>query len=422
MHRSRWLAGAIAGALLASAQPLLAATPLKFWTFLTVDSPDPRSEALKSVIEGFNKSQNDYEVQIQSINYGRIDNQVIQATAAGEGPDILNVYSDLLPMHIAAKTIVPLDDFVAKMSAPERDDFVVKLNLFQTGGKQMAVPWESRVWLLWYRKDLLDKAGLQPPKTLDQLATDAAKVTTPQVMGFTMGASTGNLGAGAYETFIPLLWASGGDLTDDKGKATFASDAGVKALTWLRDLTTKHQAMRTTVVSMTADDMVSSMKAGTAATIFGGSYRVAAARAGNLPADAIVTAPVPGWTADKPAPARVASQTLTIGANSKNKEGAWRFIQYYLSPQSQLAFAKASVMPVRGSVYKDAFFQTPQGQETQRWATYAREYGRLTKTPTDFAKLSELLAKAIQEVLLKGADPKKALDQAANDYNAQHKE
>jgi len=422
MNRNRWLAAAFAGILLALAQPLLAATPIKFWTFLTVDSPDPRSAALKSVIEGFNKSQSEYEVQIQSINYGRIDNQVIQATAAGEGPDVLNVYSDLLPTHIAAKTVVPLDAYVAKMSPADRDDFVVALKLFQFDGKQMAIPWESRVWLLWYRKDLLAKAGLQPPRTLDELAQDAGKVTTPQVMGFTMGASTGNLGAGAYETFIPLLWASGGDLTDAQGKATFNSDAGVKALTWLRDLVTKHQGMRTTVVSMTADDMVSSMKAGTAAMILGGSFRVAAARAGNLPPDAIVTAPVPGWTADKPAPARVASQTLTIGANSKNKDGAWKFIQYYLSPQSQLAFAKASVMPVRGSVYNDAFFKTEQGQETQRWGAYAREHGRLTKTPTDFAKLSELLAKSIQEVLLKGADPKQALNTAANEYNAQHKE
>lgn len=418
MRRFRFLAIV----LFAIAQPLLAATPIKFWTFLTVDSPDPRSAALKSVIEGFNKSQSEYEVQIQSINYGRIDNQVIQATAAGEGPDVLNVYSDLLPMHIAAKTIVPLEEFVAKMPAAERDDFVVKLNLFQSGGKQMAVPWESRVWLLWYRKDLFDKAGLVLPKTLDQLAQDAAKVTTPQMMGFAMGASTGNLGAGAYETFIPLLWASGGDLTDSGGKATFNSAAGIKALDWLRDLVTKYKAMRTSVVSMTADDMVNSMKAGTAASIIGGSYRVAAARAGNLPQDAIATAPIPGWTPDKPAPARVASQTLTIGANSKHKDGAWKFIQYYLSPASQLAFAKASVMPVRGSVYKDAFFQTPQGDETQRWAAYAREHGRLTKTPTDFAKLSELLAKAIQEVLLQGADPKKALDTAADAYNAQHKE
>ncbi len=420
MHSKRWLAALLAGLVISIAQPLFAATTLKFWTFLTVDSPDPRSAALKSVIEGFNKSQSEYEVQIQSINYGRIDNQVIQATAAGEGPDIINVYSDLLPTHIAAKTIVPLDAYVSKMSAAEQNDFVMPLKQFQDGGKQMAIPWETRVWLLWYRKDLLAKASLQPPKTLDELGQVAGKLTTPQVMGFSMGASTGNLGAGAYETFIPLLWAAGGDITDAQGKATFNSEAGVKALTYLHDLVTKYNGMRSTVVSMTADDMVSSFKAGTAAMVIGGSYRVAAARAGQT--ENLVTAPIPGWTADKPTPARVAGQTLAIGANSKNKDGAWKFIQYYLSAPSQLAFAKAGVMPVRASVYKDAFFQSPQGEETQRWATYAKDHGRLTRTPTDFAKLSESLARAIQEVLLKSADPKKALDAAASEYNGQHKE
>src|SRR5215813_5089590 len=420
MQTKRWLAGLLAGLIFGIAQPLFAATPLKFWTFLTVDSPDPRSAALKSVIEGFNKSQSEYEVQIQSINYGRIDNQVIQATAAGEGPDIINVYSDLLPTHIAAKTIVPLDAYVSKMSAQEQNDFVMPLKAFQDGGKQMAVPWETRVWLLWYRKDLLAKAGVQPPKTLDELGEAAGKVTTPQVMGFAMGASTGNLGAGAYETFIPLLWAAGGDITDAQGKATFNSDAGVKVLNYLHDLEAKYKGMRSTVVSMTADDMVSSFKAGTAAMVIGGSYRVAAARAGQP--ENLVTEPIPGWSADKPTPARVAGQTLSIGANSKNKDGAWKFIQYYLTAPSQLAFAKAGVMPVRSSVYKDPFFQTPQGEETQRWATYAKDHGRLTRTPTDFAKLSENLAKAIQEVLLKNADAKKSLDAAAADYNAQHKE
>ena len=54
------------------------------------------------------------------------------------------------------------------------------------------------MWLLWYRKDLFDKAGVARAEAPDELAADAAKVTTAeQIMGFTMGASTGNLGAGA---------------------------------------------------------------------------------------------------------------------------------------------------------------------------------------------------------------------------------
>jgi len=412
----------VSGALLAVvtlAAPIASAqTPLKMWTFIATSGTDPRSAALKSVVDNFNKSQKDFVVEVESIPFARIDNSVIQATAAGQGPDILNVYSDQLALHVSAKTIMPLDELLAKEPDTFRNDFVTKLDFFSFDGKKMAVPWETRVWLLWYRADLLKAAGLGVPKTLDELATTGAKLSTDQTMGFSFGASTGALGAGAIETFIPLLWAAGGDVFDASGKATINSPAGVRVVTWMRDLVAK-KAMRQSVVSMTIDDVMSSFKAGTTATTILGSFRVAAGRASAATGPNLATAPIPGWTADKPSPARLAGQTLTIGANTKHRDGAWRFIQYYLSPESQLAFARAGVMPSRLSTYTNAYFKDdPTGAEMRGWTTYAREYGRIGRTPSDFNKLSEELAKAIQSVLVQGTDPKQALDAAAAAYNS----
>jgi multiple sugar transport system substrate-binding protein len=393
-------------------------TTLRMWTFLATTGTDPRSTALKTVVDNFNKSQTQYTVEVESIPFARIDNSVIQATAAGQGPDILNVYSDQLALHVAAKTIVPLDELIAKEPETFRNDFVTKLDFFAFDGKRMAVPWETRVWLLWYRADLLKKAGAELPKTLDELASTGAKLTTDQVMGFGFGASTGALGAGAIETFTPLLWAAGGDLFDASGKATVNSPAGVRVLTWMRDLTVK-KAMRPSVVSMTIDDVMSSIKAGTMATTILGSFRVAAGRAASATGANLQTAPIPGWTADKPAPARLAGQTLTVGANTKHREGAWRFINHYLSPESQLLFARAGVMPSRLSTYNNAYFKDdPAGAEMRVWTGYARDHGRIGRTPSDFNKLSEEVAKAIQSVLVQGTDPKQALDAAAAAYNA----
>ncbi len=174
----------------AQAQP----KELKFWTFLATQGTDPRSKALNSIVEGFNASQNKYVVKVESINFARIDNVVIQSTAAGQGPDILNVYTDQLPLHVAAGTVQPLDAYFAKLPAAAQKDFVMDLNFVRYDGKLMALPWETRVWLLWYRKDLLDKAGVAVPKTTDELAQAAAKIATDQVMGFGFGASTGALG------------------------------------------------------------------------------------------------------------------------------------------------------------------------------------------------------------------------------------
>jgi multiple sugar transport system substrate-binding protein len=404
--------------LLAPAPFAAAQTSLKMWTFLATSGTDPRSAALKGIVDGFNKSQSKYVVEVESIPFARIDNSVIQATAAGQGPDILNVYSDQLALHVAAKTIQPLDALLAKEPDAFRNDFVTKLEFFAFDGKRMAVPWETRVWLLWYRADLLKAAGLAVPKTLDELTTVGARLGTDQTMGFGFGASTGALGAGAIETFTPLLWSAGGDLFDGSGKATINSPAGVRVLTWMRDLVPK-KAMRQTVVSMTIDDVMSSIKAGTMATTILGSFRVAAGRAATATGNNLQTAPIPGWTADKPAPARLAGQTLTIGANTKNGDGAWEFIKFYTSPESQLAFARAGVMPSRVSAYANAYFKDdPAGAEMRGWTNYARENGRIGRTPSDFNKLSEEVAKAIQSVLVQGADPKQALDAAAAAYNA----
>jgi multiple sugar transport system substrate-binding protein len=420
--KARWIrlaTAAMSALLLAGAAPFASAqTTLKMWTFLATTGTDPRSAALKGVVDSFNKSQKEYTVEVESIPFARIDNSVIQATAAGQGPDILNVYSDQLALHVAAKTIVPLDDLLAKEPDSFRNDFVTKLDFFTFDAKKMAIPWETRVWLLWYRADLLKAAGLGVPKTLDELASTGAKLSTDQTMGFSFGASTGALGAGAIETFTPLLWAAGGDLFDASGKTTINSPAGVRVVAWMRDLVTK-KAMRQSVVSMTIDDVMSSVKAGTTATTILGSFRVAAGRAAAATGNNLQTAPIPGWNADKPTPARLAGQTLTIGANTKSRAGAWRFIQYYLSPESQLAFARAGVMPSRVSTYNNAYFKDdPTGAEMRGWTTYAREHGRIGRTPSDFNKLSEELAKAIQSVLVQGTDPTQALNAAAAAYNA----
>ena len=407
--------------MLGSAGPAAAQTrELTFWTFLATQGTDPRSTALRNVVESFNKSQSKYAVKVESINFARLDNQVIQATAAGQGPDVLNVYSDQLPMHVAAKTIVPLDARYATLPAAQKD-FVFDLDFFRFDGALMALPWETRVWLLWYRKDLLDKAGQKVPANTDELQQVAAKISTDQVMGYGFGASTAALGAGAMEAFIPLFWSAGGTLFDAKGNATINSDAGVRVLSLYRDMVEKTKGMRATVSGMSVEDGMTAVRAGSLAMTTMGSFRVGAARNAAATGQNLQTAPVPGIGASaKPAPARLAGQTLTIGANCKDPEGAWAFIQHYLSPASQLEFAKAGVMPSRQATYTDRFFkEDPVARDLLAWSDYAKQHGRMEKTPKDFSKLSEELAKAIQKVLVQGANPKAALDEAAAAYNAQ---
>jgi len=393
-------------------------TTITFWTFLNPEAADPRSKALKATIEGFMAENPDVEVKTESIHWGKIDGLAIQAAAAGGGPDVLNVYSVQLTKHMNAKTVAPMNAYLEKWYAQNKGDYIIPLKETEYDGKVMALLWETRVWVLYYRQDLLEKAGLKPPQTLDELAKAAQKTGSDRLQGFVVGLSETQLGAAFVETFEPLLWGQGGSLLDAKGKAAFNSSAGERVMQWIADLV-RTGGMSKSAAGMNADDILSGFKAGTIGMSFQGSMRVSAAREAKDIGAQIHTVPMPGVAPGKPTPGMTAGQTLTIGANSKNREAAWRFIEYYLSPKAQLTFAKAGVLPVRKSVYNDSYFQTPQGRELIQWRDYIDKHGRVGRYPEDFAKMSELLARAAQDVVLKNVPAKQALDEAAAKYNAQ---
>jgi multiple sugar transport system substrate-binding protein len=397
-------------------------TELKFWTFLDPTGTDPRSQALKSVIDGYNESHPDTQVVAETIHFSQIDARVIQAAATGSGPDIVNVYSVQLPQHVAAGSIQPVTDYANAWLAENGDDYIFPIDAVTYDGEIMAMPWETRVWVLWYRQDILDGAGLELPNTLADLATVAGELrssTDGQVSGLAIGFSEASLGADFMEKFEPLLWGFGGQLLDEEGNAAFAGPEGVQAMQLVYDMVNSSDAMGRETLSMTADDVLAGIQSSTAYMAIEGSMRVGSARSAEGIGSNLATAPVPGLTPDEPLPALVAGQTLAIGATTSNPDAAWEFIQYYLSPESQLAFAKASVMPVRASIFETPeIADSPSGVELSAWRDYARDYGRMSRYPEDFPRLSEIVVRAAQNIVFNDAPIEEALQQAADEYNA----
>src|SRR4029079_1222806 len=102
------------------------------------------------------------------------------------------------------------------------------------GDKQLAVPSESWVQLLVYRKDLFDKAGLRVPKTYDDVLAAAKKLDSSAVAGF-IGA---NVAGDAFteQTFEEIGLGNACELVNDSGEVTFDSDECVAALDFYGDL------------------------------------------------------------------------------------------------------------------------------------------------------------------------------------------
>src|ERR1035437_2537604 len=93
--------------------------------------------------------------------------------------------------------------------------------------KAVGVPIISEQEVLYHRKHLLKKAGLEVPKTMDELqaAAKTIKAQNPGVAGFI--ARTGK--SLAVTQFSSFLYSFGGDFIDANGKSGVASDAAKKA-------------------------------------------------------------------------------------------------------------------------------------------------------------------------------------------------
>ena len=397
---------------------------LTMWTFLDPAGTEPRGKALKEIVDGFNASQSTAKVTVTSMNYAKIDGEVIRAANTGGGPDIVNIYTPQLAQHVEGGSIQAIDKYATDWLSKAGGDYLFPIDSAKVDGKLMALPWESRVWLLWYRKDLLDKYGVKPPTTLEEAITAGAairKASANKVTGLAVGLSEQSLGADFMEKFDPFTAGYGGEIIGSDGKAVFASTAGDQAMTLIKKIADAG-AMGNEVLTMGADEVVSGVKAGTVAMAIEGSYRVASTRAADGVGENLVTLPVPGVTAGKNMPTAVAGQTLAMGANTEHADQVWAFMQYYLSAESQAKFAAAGVLPVLKSVYDSSSVTSlPNAKEIGVWRDYLASDGKVSRFPADYSELSTNLVKAAQKMIFSGAAVTSTLTDTQTQYNQNRK-
>ena len=392
---------------------------LELWTFLDPNSPDdPRGAALKQIVSDYNAQSGGTTVTVRSINFAKIDAEVIKATASGQGPDLINIYSNQLPAHVEARTVQPMTKYAQPAFDQFGKDFLFPKDGVTFNNEIMAMPWEIRAWLLWYRADLLKAAGLEVPKTLDELGSTAAALRQQTgKTGLAVGFSNAGLGADFMEKFIPMTWGNGGEILKD-GKAVFNDKAGQSTMDYFVKLR-EQGAFGDEVLSMGADEVINGIKANSVAMAIEGSFRVAAARAGTGIGQNLQTAPMPSSDPAKPLSTPVAGQTLAIGANASNPDAAWDFIKYYTSSKSQEKFAAAGVLPVLGSTYDSAVVKAlPNAAELAQWRDYVLKNGRPSPVAANFSELSDSLVSAAQQIVFKGADAGKALNDVTSKFNA----
>src|SRR3569833_2858341 len=134
-------------------------------------------------------------------NPGDYDSKIVTALQNSKVPDVFEAQVKI--DWVRQNQAVPLDDVLG----PVKGDFSPAVLAAQTvEGKVYGIPQAIDTQVLFYRKRLLQAAGVQPPQTVDELIDAAAKLTKAGDKGF----FAGNAGGVGVLTG-PLRWSAGRD-------------------------------------------------------------------------------------------------------------------------------------------------------------------------------------------------------------------
>ncbi|MES4886532.1 extracellular solute-binding protein [Streptomyces sp. NPDC096012] len=168
-------------------------------------------------------------VEVSVYSWNDVDRKVKEMVDAGHAPDLAQIgaYAD----YAAAGKLYPVSDL---LSIRTQADFLSQLSdAGQWKHTQYGIPFAASTRVLFYNKTLFAKAGITPPTTWDELATDAEALKGKGVK-YPYALPLGPEEAQA-ETMQWLLSGGGSGYTDDVGTYTIDSARNVETFTWLKD-------------------------------------------------------------------------------------------------------------------------------------------------------------------------------------------
>ncbi len=414
------LYGMSAAARVAAAPAVRGETSITYWTFLNPKTQGPREAAMRQVHEAFTKAYPNIDLNIEVMPYGVNDQQLLKAAASGKGPDVMRTHVEALDVHVNAGSILPLDEWTSGWSDKQRQDFLLPWNWTVRNGKKYAIPLEFRVHPLVYRKDLLEKTGLELPKTWGELAKCSASLASDKLAGFAVGMAAKDRGANLMQWLFSAYASAGGEVVGKEGKARFNDDVGVKVFQFLADLVEKFKSPKDSV-NWGPDEVMMGIKGGTLAMTVMGSHRVGTARMGRGVGSNLQTAPVPHASdPNKRSPTYVYGWTHAVCATSRNKNAAWKFVEFWSKTENQVINARVGgEMPAVASAYNDPWFKTPEAEEMARWKSWmVKDPIIFSPYPRNYPDLGDLLARAASDIVGSRKPIKAVLDDAASRYNS----
>ncbi|MCL9664726.1 sugar ABC transporter substrate-binding protein [Curtobacterium albidum] len=336
------------------------------------------------------------ELKINHVAGAGLISKVLQQASSRTLPDVLMLDNPDVQQIAASGALSDLADY--GLDADDDVPGVKGANTYED--KLYGLQPVTNSIALYYNKKLLADAGVQPPKTWDELKAAAKKLTNGSTYGFAM--SNINTYEGTWQ-FLPFFWSNGADEKD------IATPEAAQALQLVQDLQ-DDGSMSKSSINWAQADVNNQFIAGKAAMMINGPWQLPALKeAKDLEFDSV---PIPTRTGSETvAPLGGEAFTVPQTGDKEKMQLAGKFVGCLNSDKMQAVIAGATGnVPTNIEVGKK--WAEDHADVASFVTTVQTARARTGELGPDWPKAATKIYTAVQLALTGKADPEQALEQA----------
>jgi multiple sugar transport system substrate-binding protein len=324
------------------------AITLRFWAM------GAEGERVAQMVPEFERENPGIRVRVQTMPWSAAHEKLLTSFVGEATPDVAQLGNTWVPEFNAIHALENLDPYVARSSAVNRDAFfhgIWDTNVIDD--TIYGIPWYVDTRVIFYRRDLLAKAGY------------ASIPGTWAGWRAAMLALKRQQGSNRYAIFLPTNeWAqpmilglqAGSPILKDGGRyGAFADSAFRRAFDFYLSLFRDGLAP----VAGTNDvaNVYQEFARGMFAMWITGPWNVAEMKR-RLPAElqqAWATSPLPGPTGDSSGTSLAGGSSIVIFRASAHRDAAWKLVEYLSRPEQQLRFSRLTGdLPASVAAWRDS--------------------------------------------------------------------
>jgi len=395
---------------------------------LVFGSPD-ELDAYRTLVASYHQVAPNADVQlVEASDRADLIARLSTSIAGGEPPDLFLMNYRFYGQFAAKGAIEPLDARIAASKSVRPDAYYpTAMNAFKWRGEQLCLPQNVSSLAVYLNRDLFRRYGVPEPEagwtwtdliqTASALTRDANGVQLAGVENEGGPRRVAVYGLGLEPSMIrlaPFVWSNGGEIVDDPARPTrltLDTPAAREALKNFVDLRLAYGVVPTDE-EVEAEDDESRFANGRLAMLL--SSRRSTTTFRSITAFEWDVAPLPGY-------GRTAgilhSDAYCMTRDAENKAGAWRFMEYAMSPEGQRAIVGTGrTVPSHIETSRSsAFLGSAQPPRSAQVFLDAIPTVRAMPTISTWPEIEDVTGGILENALYRG-DP---LDQVIRDLDQQ---